>query len=54
VMWFDEATDNTPLAVKGDNGMVLALNGVAVVVLGMIPGPLLNACMSAISKTLAS
>jgi len=54
VMWFDEATDNTPLAVKGDNGMVLALNGIAVVVLGMIPGPLLNACMSAISKTLAS
>ncbi len=54
VMWFDEASDNTPLAVKGDNGFVLALNGVAVVVLGMIPGPLLNACMAAMSKTLAS
>jgi len=54
VMWFDEAADNTPLVVHGDKGLVLALNGVAVVVLGMIPGPLLNACMSAMSKTLAS
>jgi len=54
VMWFDEASDNTPLVVHGDKGLVLALNGVAVVVLGMIPGPLLNACMSAMSKTLAS
>ena len=54
VMWFDEAADNTPLAVHGDKSLVLALNGVAVVVLGMMPGPLLNACMSAMSKTLAS
>jgi NADH-quinone oxidoreductase subunit N len=54
VMWFDEAADNTPLAVNSDKGIVLALNGLAVVVLGMIPGPLLNACMAAMSKTLAS
>ncbi|WP_342117617.1 NADH-quinone oxidoreductase subunit NuoN [Pseudoduganella sp. OTU4001] len=54
VMWFDEATDTAPLSVASDKGLVLALNGLAVVVLGMIPGPLLNACMSAISKTLAS
>jgi NADH-quinone oxidoreductase subunit N len=54
VMWFDDATDSAPLAVNSDKGLVLALNGVAVVVLGMIPGPLLNACMSAMSKTLAS
>jgi NADH-quinone oxidoreductase subunit N len=54
VMWFDEPTDTSPLVVEGDKNLVLALNGVAVVVLGMIPGPLLNACMSAMSKTLAS
>jgi NADH-quinone oxidoreductase subunit N len=54
VMWFDEATDTTPLSVNSDKGIVLALNGLAVVVLGMIPGPLLNACMAAMSKTLAS
>ena len=54
VMWFDEAADSTPLSVYSDKGIVLALNGLAVVVLGMIPGPLLNACMAAMSKTLAS
>jgi NADH-quinone oxidoreductase subunit N len=53
-MWFDEASDTTPLAVYSDKGIVLALNGLAVVVLGMIPGPLLNACMAAMSKTLAT
>jgi len=54
VMWFDEPADSTPLAVNSDKGVVLALNGLAVVVLGMIPGPLLNACLAAMQKTLAS
>ena len=54
VMWFDEPADTTPIAVNSDKGLVLALNGVALFVLGMMPGPLLNACMSAMSKTLAS
>ena len=54
VMWFDEPADSTPLVVSSDKGIVLALNGLAVVVLGMIPGPLLNACLAAMQKTLAS
>ena len=54
VMWFDEPADSAPLAVNSDKGIVLALNGLAVVVLGMIPGPLLNACLAAMQKTLAS
>jgi NADH-quinone oxidoreductase subunit N len=54
VMWFDEPADSTPLSVNSDKGIVLALNGLAVVVLGMIPGPLLNACLAAMQKTLAS
>ena len=54
VMWFDEPADTTPLSVNSDKGIVLALNGLAVVVLGMIPGPLLNACMAAMQKTLAA
>ncbi|KQZ44994.1 NADH-quinone oxidoreductase subunit NuoN [Duganella sp. Root1480D1] len=54
VMWFDEPADSTPLVVSSDKGIVLTLNGLAVVVLGMIPGPLLNACLAAMQKTLAS
>ncbi|MES2262336.1 MAG: NADH-quinone oxidoreductase subunit NuoN [Pseudomonadota bacterium] len=53
-MWFDEPTDTAPLVVKGDMNVVLGLNAVAVVVFGLIPGPLLNACLTAMTKTLAS
>jgi NADH-quinone oxidoreductase subunit N len=53
-MWFDEPTDTSAIVVAGDKNLVLALNGLAVVALGIMPGPLLNACMNAMSKTLAS
>jgi len=53
-MWFDEPADTAPIAVHGDKALVLGLNGLAVLVLGVVPGPLLNACMTAITKTLAS
>ncbi|UGQ44754.1 NADH-quinone oxidoreductase subunit NuoN [Massilia endophytica] len=53
-MWFDEPTDTAPIQVAGDKSIVLAVNGLLVVALGVIPGPLLNACMSAMQKTLAS
>jgi NADH-quinone oxidoreductase subunit N len=54
VMWFDEPTDTAPISVFGDTKLVLGLNALAVVAFGVIPGPLLNACLSAITKTLAS
>jgi len=53
-MWFDEPSDTNPIAVHGDKAIVLGLNGLAVLVLGLIPGPLLNACLVAMQKTLAS
>ncbi|UTY58713.1 NADH-quinone oxidoreductase subunit NuoN [Massilia sp. erpn] len=53
-MWFDEPEDTAPIVVNGDKSVVLVLNSLAVVALGIIPGPLLNACLSAMSKTLAS
>lgn len=33
---------------------VLSLNGVAVVALGLLPGPLLSVCLVAMTKTLNS
>jgi NADH-quinone oxidoreductase subunit N len=53
-MWFDEPADSSQIVVYGDKAIVLGLNGLAVVALGVIPGPLLNACMTAMAKTLAS
>ncbi|MES2742758.1 MAG: NADH-quinone oxidoreductase subunit NuoN [Pseudomonadota bacterium] len=54
MMWFDEPSDHAPLQVNGDMRVVLSLNGVLIVGLGMLPGPLLNACFNAMSKTLTS
>ncbi|HEX8604498.1 MAG TPA: NADH-quinone oxidoreductase subunit NuoN, partial [Pseudoduganella sp.] len=54
IMWFDEPVDNTPIKVAADKNIVLALNGLLVVVLGVVPGPLLDACLHAMAKTLAS
>jgi NADH-quinone oxidoreductase subunit N len=54
MMWFDEPSDNTPLRVTTDMRVVLSLNGVGVVALGLFAGPLLAACLTAMSKTLSS
>ena len=53
-MYFDEATDREPIAAPGDMRFALSANGVAIVVLGLLPGPLMAACVVAITRTLAS
>jgi NADH-quinone oxidoreductase subunit N len=54
VMWFDEPADKSVIATPWDMRLVLSLNGIAILALGVVPGALLNACLSAISKTMAS
>jgi NADH-quinone oxidoreductase subunit N len=54
VMWFDEPTDTAPLAVNADTSLVLGLNALAIVGMGMMPGPLLDACLKAMKITLAA
>jgi NADH-quinone oxidoreductase subunit N len=54
MMWFDEPTDQQPIAVSNDMALVLSLNGFAVVIMGMLPGPLLAACKKAMELTLNS
>ncbi|MES2074311.1 MAG: NADH-quinone oxidoreductase subunit NuoN [Pseudomonadota bacterium] len=54
MMWFDEPTDNSPIVVNTDMSIVLSLNAIGVVVMGMLPGSLLNVCLDAMRKTLNS
>jgi len=54
VMWFDEVADASKIATPLDMRVVLSLNGILVVILGVLPGPLLAACLSAMSLTLKS
>ncbi|HMM86347.1 MAG: NADH-quinone oxidoreductase subunit NuoN [Gammaproteobacteria bacterium] len=54
VMYFDEPTDPTPVTwVPQGAGALLALNGAAVLALGLLPGGLMALCRDAIVKALA-
>ncbi|HYD96106.1 MAG TPA: NADH-quinone oxidoreductase subunit NuoN [Noviherbaspirillum sp.] len=54
VMYFDEPVDNSAIAASGDTRAMLGLNGVAVLALGILPGPLMTLCATAMVKTLAA
>jgi NADH-quinone oxidoreductase subunit N len=53
LMWFDEPTDSAAIAVPLDMRATLTANGIAIVVLGIYAGPLLAACMNAMTRTIA-
>ncbi len=46
VMYFDAAEDKTPITTEFDMGFGLAVNGLAVLLLGLFPGGLLSLCYS--------
>ncbi len=54
MMYFDEPVDTTPIAAPAGMRVTLSLNGAAVVLLGVLPGPLMTACIYAIMQALAS
>jgi NADH-quinone oxidoreductase subunit N len=54
VMYFDDPIDTAPIVAHGDMRAVLSLNGIAVLALGILPGPLMTACATAMVKTLSS
>jgi NADH-quinone oxidoreductase subunit N len=51
-MFFDEPVDSLPVQVDGDARAVMALNGLAVIFVGLLPGPLVALCGSAIRHAL--
>lgn len=52
LMYFDDPLDHSPIVASADMRMVLSVNGLIVVVLGVLPGSLMTACVNAISNTL--
>ncbi|MEK6350507.1 MAG: NADH:ubiquinone oxidoreductase subunit N, partial [Burkholderia sp.] len=52
LMYFDAPQDTNPIMSDATNRAVLLFNGVAVVVLGLAPGRLMEICLQAISHTL--
>ena len=54
LMYFDAPLDNSPIVAGRDMQITLSANGIAVVLLGVLPGPLMAACAHAIVQTLAN
>ena len=51
-MYFDDPQDRVPLAPTADVRALLTINGVAVLVLGLLPGGLMDLCQRAIQNSL--
>lgn len=53
-IWFDDVVDASPISTPLDMRVALSLNGVLVVLLGVMPNGLLSACLNAMTQTLGS
>ena len=51
-MYFDEPVDRAPIVVATDAQAVMAVNGLLVLVLGIVPGPLMTLCANAVRQAL--
>ncbi len=54
LMYFDEAADPSPISAPVGMRLTLSINGAAILLLGILPGPLMTACVYSISQALAS
>jgi NADH-quinone oxidoreductase subunit N len=52
LMYFDEPVDSSPIVASADQRILLSVNGLAVLVLGIVPGWLLAVCQRAIQASL--
>jgi hypothetical protein len=54
VMYFDEAVTATTVSADADVRVVLSLNGLLVLVLGIVPGALMSLCARSVTQMLAN
>ena len=52
LMYFDEPLQTAPIEAPGDMRLALSLNGLGILVLGILPGPLMSVCMIAVQSSL--
>ncbi len=51
VMYFDEPLDASPIDTRGDASVLLSANGLALLVLGILPQPLMGLCAIALTQS---
>ena len=49
LMYFDDAVDDSPIEARGDTRALLSANGLALLLFGIFPQPLMGACVLALS-----
>ena len=52
VMYFDDAVDTSPIVVGNDAQATMAVNGLLILLLGIVPGPLVTLCAESIRQAL--
>jgi NADH-quinone oxidoreductase subunit N len=51
-MYFDEQQDSSPIVVRGDMKLLLTVNGLALLLLGVMPERLVTVCLEAMKQSL--
>jgi len=51
LMYFDDATDTAPIEARADSRALLSVNGLALLLFGMLPQPLLGVCVVALANS---
>jgi NADH-quinone oxidoreductase subunit N len=51
LMYFDDATDAAPIAARSDNRVLLSANGLALLLFGILPQPLMGLCVVALAQS---
>jgi NADH-quinone oxidoreductase subunit N len=51
LMYFDDATDMAPIAARRDNRVLLSANGLALLLFGILPQPLMGLCVVALAQS---
>jgi NADH-quinone oxidoreductase subunit N len=52
LMYFDEPVQTAPIQVSSDMKLALSLNGLSMLLLGILPGPLMSVCAIAVQSSL--
>ena len=51
LMYFDDATETAPIVARGDNQVLLSVNGLAILLLGIFPQQLMGWCFVALTQS---
>ena len=52
LMYFDSPETHAPISIQPDNGLLISINGLVILVLGIVPSSLISVCAVAVQKSL--